>query len=458
MVKDGKLTIDVLNLWDENARFPDKYFNSEEEELIKYFIAKPEFKLKELIDNIIKDFDLPQLEKIVVWLNEDKYYVLEGNRRLTAYKVLANPYIIKNTELQDYILEKKKSISIDNSFLIDCIITDDKESGYRYIERKHINGNNVVNWKDNERAHHNVRRGSNNELEHIKIGITRKVKEINLPESMKDKVLGQGFVTTFFRLVTTGPAKKIFGIKLDDDNNLTVKDKDFDDKLKVLMYHVLTKKDFNGKAVDTRELNKSNQIEQYLKSLKKDDAERVDKEIKDKTVEDIFGEKEVKLGNVKLGKSGAQKSRSKAMPSGLFHASDIPFKVGNSSLRILYDELKDIDVDRFPNAAHDLLRSFLECSLIVFFKKHNEYDTIQKNDKHNPTLGEMLTHIINNKSIKINNANLIETLKHVKTDYSSQYSLERMNMINHNENWASAPKDVRVAWAKMEELFKILLS
>ncbi len=34
----------------------------------------------------------------------------------------------------------------------------------------------------------------------------------------------------------------------------------------------------------------------------------------------------------------------------------------------MLEELQRIDYRRFPNASHDLLRSFLECSLKAYFK------------------------------------------------------------------------------------------
>jgi len=70
----------------------------------------------------------------------------------------------------------------------------------------------------------------------------------------------------------------------------------------------------------------------------------------------------------------------------------------------------------------------------------------------------MLTYIINGKSISITDINLIETLKLVKADYDQAYSLERMNMINHNENCASSERDVRKAFSQIESLFKIILN
>ena len=66
------IAIKNLFLWDENARFPDKYFNKTEKELIKYFTSKKDFKIKDLAEAIVKDFDLPQIEKIIVYENEEK--------------------------------------------------------------------------------------------------------------------------------------------------------------------------------------------------------------------------------------------------------------------------------------------------------------------------------------------------------------------------------------------------
>lgn len=56
------IKLDELILWDENARFPDNYAESTEKDLIEYFISKKNFKIETLIEEIVKDIDLPQLE------------------------------------------------------------------------------------------------------------------------------------------------------------------------------------------------------------------------------------------------------------------------------------------------------------------------------------------------------------------------------------------------------------
>jgi hypothetical protein len=44
--KEQKIALRELLLWDENARFSDKYFSKSEEELIKYFVQKRTLKLR----------------------------------------------------------------------------------------------------------------------------------------------------------------------------------------------------------------------------------------------------------------------------------------------------------------------------------------------------------------------------------------------------------------------------
>lgn len=461
-MKTQTLKIRDLLLWDENARLPDKYYNTDEKVLMNYFSNKPEYKIKQLIEAIAKDFDLPQLEKLVVWNDEDNYIVLEGNRRITAYKLLIDPELCDNPKLKKFLFEQREKISISNDFSIDCIVTTDKTEGFRYIDRKHANGNNEVGWQEPEKVNYSTRRGSESWNNFLKVGVTSKVRELDIPEELKDRILGKGFVSTFFRAITSTPAKKKYGYKI-EDGILEIENTDFLKELKVVIFNILNKEDLHGKKIDSRTLNKKENLEDFIQSINPTDSEKVENQIKENTSSDLFGNETIEVGNrpIAVSKSESPKLtgiRSKPIPKGLFHGGDLPFKLKSSSLRLLYDELKNISVQEFPNATHDLLRSFLECSLLFYFKETNEFKNIQKAGSHNPKLGEMLTYIINGKSISITDTNLIDTLKLVKADYDQAYSLERMNMINHNENCASSERDVRKAFSQIESLFKIILN
>ena len=314
--EEKKISIDKLSLWDENARFPDQFYNSEEKELIKYFLSKPNFKIKELIDEIVIDYDLPHLEKVVVWDTSDNLVVVEGNRRLTGYKLLAHPQIVSDidSKLHSYLIEKQSEINISNDFVLDCLISEDKDQCYRYIDRKHSKGNNQVNWLEPERINYSKRRGVESQNAKLKIAITNYVRKLDLPEDIKNEILGRGYVTTFYRFVATGPAKEIFGLSTDENGELTFQDDTFPDKLKVIIHNVLKKEDFDGKRVDTRELNINPEIKNYLGNVKSEDVSKVKKEIEDNRKQDLFGNETTSLGKKKSTKTTSTESTQRKTP------------------------------------------------------------------------------------------------------------------------------------------------
>ena len=146
MIVNRKINISELSLWDENPRFPDKYFNQTEEELINFFLHKKNFKIQELAEAIVRDFTLPQLEKIIVLELQDQNIVIEGNRRLTVYKLLANPELTQDKKLRDFFIELSNKISINDGYELECLITSDKEEALKYVDRKHNNGNFEIGW------------------------------------------------------------------------------------------------------------------------------------------------------------------------------------------------------------------------------------------------------------------------------------------------------------------------
>jgi hypothetical protein len=48
--------IEDLSLWDENARFPQEYFNKSEKELLAYFLKKKEFKIEDLAKEVVNEY------------------------------------------------------------------------------------------------------------------------------------------------------------------------------------------------------------------------------------------------------------------------------------------------------------------------------------------------------------------------------------------------------------------
>lgn len=448
-----KMKICDLILWDENARFPDKYFNSDEKELIKYFLSKPDFKLKQLIEAIVKDFQYPQLEKLVVWNDDESYVVLEGNRRLTAYKLLANPDLTDDKTLRKFLIEQNSKISIDENFELECLITKERDEGFIYIDRKHANNNNEVNWQDVERANYNVRRGSSNQAELLKIGISKIVSELDLPDGLKEQVLGKNYVTTFFRIVTSTSAKRKYGYEILDNGQLIVKNDKFNEELKVIVHRVLKKEDSKGNKVDSRSLNKKEKIEEFIKAVDSKDAAKVDQEIEENTTVNIFGEENVRLPSARPKVLAKSSTRKYLIPSNCY------LRISETKINNIYRELRDdllIDDSSkaVPNAVGVLFRVFLEVCLDYYAKMN------QKNFKSNDTISQKIPWVVNSLIQKgyekkiFNNINKVGSAKKDNT----YLSIENFHEYVHSSTTQPSSNELKLKWDNLQSFFETLWS
>ncbi len=360
--KKQNIAIRNLSLWDENARFPQEYFNKKEDELIDYFLRKKEFKIDDLAKEIVNEFDLPQLEKIVVLKLNGKLIVLEGNRRLAAYKLLVSPTLTKNLALRKTFEELRRRVAIDQNFILEANVTSIKEEGLRYVDRKHNKGNNEVGWGEPERRNFAIRRSSGKNKDVLRVDLANAIKGLLLPEVIKEAVLGKGYVTNLYRVVDSTAARKKLGYDVLEDGHLKIRNqKFFDDLLKIISFNIWTKKDFNGDVVDSRSLNKTNAINEYVRKLQQKDVKRVDREIEKNTKEDLFGEQTILPGL--RGKSNQLSVFRKHLITSSLYIQD-------HRINDIYDELKKkLDVDITPNAVAVLFRVFLECTVDCYIEK-----------------------------------------------------------------------------------------
>jgi len=361
--RKGDVPIKELSLWDENARFPEEYFSKQETELIDYFLKKKDFKIESLAKEIVSEFDLPQLEKIVVFELNGKKIVIEGNRRLTVYKLLIDPSLTQNQEARKLFDELGKSIKISDKFTLEANITSVMEEGLRIVDRKHNKGNNEVSWGEPERRNFAVRRSHGNSKDILRIELANAVKRLDLPDIIKEAVLGRGLVTTFYRIVDSASARAKLGYEVADSGSISIKDqKKFDSLLKAIVYNVWSKKDFKGSDVDSRSLNKTEAIDKYISGLQPKDSNKVNSEIKKTTKENLFGEEII------LAPARSKSNQLAVMRKYLINSS---IYIKDPRINDIYDELrKKLEVDNTPNAVAVLFRVFMECSVDCYIEQN----------------------------------------------------------------------------------------
>lgn len=450
-----KISISNLDLWDENARFPEEYFNKSEKYLIDYFLKKKDFKIESFAQEVVNEFDLPQLEKLVVYKYKTKNIILEGNRRAVVYKLLSDPTLTNDTNIQSFFHALSKELKINNNFQLEALVTSDKDSGLRYVDRKHTKHNNEVGWGEPERHNYKVRRGNASaKTEVFRYELGKLVKKLDLPEEIKEAVLGKGSVSTFYRLVDSEPALKVLGIQKNDDGTIKIKNqKEFAEKLKVIIFDIVTKRIIEGEKLDSRFLNKTNEKEKYLKSIGEGDKKRVEKEIKKNTSTDIFGNKVIDIKTEK-GVS-IYTAKAKQFQSLIDPALLLP-EVSLDKIKEIFSELQKVNLETCPTAGALLLRTLMEISVKEFASK---LDIKVDNDGYFRTDSGKAKQSLKEKIDYISEKYAPQDIKDiVKIFNGNSVFTDNLNNIAHSRHIFSSKDTVKNLWKNSKCFWEFLIT
>lgn len=391
----------------------------------------------------------------IITKENGKLIVIEGNRRLAALKGLDNP------DRVPLFKDKLKALTNPGIQKIKAVISPSRDAATQLIANKHtINLRRA--WKPLRQAYFYKSQIMNGKTidqlreEYPDHDIQKFIKMLDAHHLAKSIVYDDDKITLMVHDERVFPITNLermyddtnvldyLGINFDYNGKISINTKE--DEFKKAYKKIV--EDIANNDLNSRNTNNKEQRQKYLKSLPKDL-----KPAKAKITSSSESFKETKIDRAGL-KRNIKKVKK---PSGLI-PDFISFNLNNSSLQTLFIELQDISVADFPNATHDLLRSFLECTLAYYLKKSNEYNSVdKKGNGYNPGLKEMLTFISSAKCTSIKDSNIKQVAEHLIKDYAHPYSLSRFNMINHNENWVSHEGEVRAAWSKIEELMKYLL-
>jgi hypothetical protein len=128
-----------------NPRLPKSYHGASEEKILEYMLL--DASLIELMMAIGQNGYFPGEQLLVVKDTRDKYKVVEGNRRLSAVKLLNNPGLatVQRTKIDQVIRETK-----ERPTKIPCLIFNKEEGIHNYLGYRHITG--IKEWKLLEKA------------------------------------------------------------------------------------------------------------------------------------------------------------------------------------------------------------------------------------------------------------------------------------------------------------------
>lgn len=138
-----KISVTTLRLDLSNPRLSETTKKLNQNEIIDYLIENE--KVYELANDIVTKGYFLNEQPIVVKEN-GKYHVLEGNRRVSASKILINPDLIKSSVRRSNIKKLLKTFDLSIIEKLECIIAPTREDADIMIVNRHTGGSAVEKW------------------------------------------------------------------------------------------------------------------------------------------------------------------------------------------------------------------------------------------------------------------------------------------------------------------------
>lgn len=300
------------------------------------------------------------------------YVALEGNRRLTALKLLMNPNAAPEQWRDKYVALSKQTKGVVPAE-IPCVVYSDKESAYHFVELKHLgqsSGAGTVEWGAIEKARQERRRRGKSRsdrsialLEHVRSSELYSAEVKGAADSMR--------ITTLDRLLSSPEFREFLGVQDIDDGGIAYAI-DPTQAAKAIAKVVL---DFGLRRKKVGDVINETERKKYQLEFKgehlPDYSKRLDKPI---------GVNSTEAAN--LGIKKGEKKPSHFQYEDPKNRRFLPFRGQVFPIdgkryarpRYVFEELKSIQVQTgkdvrqacFPNAAAVLFRSFLEMTVMAY--------------------------------------------------------------------------------------------
>lgn len=212
------LSLDLIKLDQENVRFGGDVANSQRE-AIELLMADPidAKKILKLTEHISKNGLDPTELQLVMPNKNGEYVVLEGNRRLTALKLLQKPDLCPDEKLVKSFVTIQSEMKENVLSEVECSVVQSRAEGDMWLEIKHTGENGGVGrvgWDPDIR---DERRARQTGIESVGRQV-RKIVEENSLYFDKESLRGVKniHVTTLTRLFSSRPAQELLGLKVDN--------------------------------------------------------------------------------------------------------------------------------------------------------------------------------------------------------------------------------------------------
>ena len=390
---------------------------------------------------------------VIVGDGDEDHIVLEGNRRLSALKVLTRPDLLDGTSIDETV--KKSLVSIVAGFdrtkvePIRCALFEKRNDADDWIYRRHTgaaDGEGRINWGPLE-----IQRflGDRSVLDVIEF-VGRNADYTQEQWAETKEVIESRKSTNLSRLLESAYGQKHLGLNVSQVGSEKIPLLSSDPKWALSVLQKLIE-DVRDSVVDSRNLNTASEIEQYFKSL----PPELQPSAKTTATPTPFKDINLKAGKPSLGKpaaaTAAPKPKSSLSPRirTTLAPKKHPFKSPSSEKgRRLLKEASSIDANNFTVSSAFVLRAFVELTIEEYMAvntipkfevkagKSTELDASQRADR-------VLKDIVAKGSYSMTDLRSFE--KNI-VNKSSLTSIQSLNGFVHNKFAIPTSDALRSGW------------
>lgn len=377
----------------------------------------------------------------------NKYIVLEGNRRLLALKILLNPHVLGDLSLPGGRRTKLEALAqkfkVSPAKTMSCHVVASREQARHWLELRHMgagDGAGVVGWSGVAAARF---RGEDPALQALDLVVKSgqlSAEDLALVQSMRFPI------TTLRRLLESRDVKDFIGVAVKEQKLLS--GLPADELIKPLKRMVL---DLARGDITVTDVKLKEQQAKYIGKFapsERPDLSRAGsmRPVQDITAADFSSDKG---GGSRKRKRNTATDRKNVVPR------QLRLSISNSKANEIYHELRTLRVDDTPHACAVLQRVFLELTTDRYLEKAGiQLFTTKNGHRHDKSLAvkavEAIDHLIATGAKK---SDFLSLRRGVNQD-DSPLSAALLNAYVHNKFTKPSPRELRNAWDHAQPFFE----
>jgi len=436
------IPLSSLEIHHENPRFP---VAENQREAIIIMIEKQQNKLINLAQDIAKN-GLNPSELIIVTpsiKNKGRFCVLEGNRRITALKLLNNINLIpdKHENLRRRFKQIANDFEKDPITEVNCIVYTDREEANKWIKLRHTGenkGRGIVPWSAYQAARFGQRFEGKSSYALQVIDYLK--DDDGFDPTLKEKLEDDIAFTSLDRLLGDPGFRNHIGL---DMVNKRIQSKYPEDEIRTPLTKVIS--DISKPGFNVKEIyHKENRKEYYTKFDKKS-------ELPDKSREMPPWDLVTKETHKETKQEG-----KRSLPPSTARTTLIPrsckLHIDHKRINDIYHELRKLKVGTFVNSAAVTFRVFFELSVDHYIKRTS---LVEKSELDKLKLYQKVNIVIRHFEGKgLLTKKQLKPIKTTTSDPDSIFSINTFNAYVHNPDFHPSASDLKATWDNIEPFIR----